>query len=381
MMKKIKKTKAFTLIELMVSIFLTITVIASFYKLYEASLKTERTSSIRVSVNLLGEQILDAIASSMRLIGLNGEVGDLQTEDTAFGILRGTPVGGKGTESVSFSYVSPYGSPITKLQEAAGGTYPGCTFKLFNSAAFHSDISRLYIHNQQGVYVTKKVKPVSDASYSGNNVSVEVESFYTSTDNSKWGWIDNDKMPDGTSKTCAQRFPAGTLITGEDFLYTLTYQNQNELKLAYKALDANGSPTGAEKTVIDFVYDNSANQTFQIPFFVLEFLLDKTGDDEAGQWVTTFSAADRNDIVAVRFGFVILSLKDRVTVKDAASASLIDENLGDKKLRYCIFEDGTGKCYPQSGNSINPNYTVSVFRRVVYLANFRMLKDQLNNTH
>lgn len=371
-MKKIKKTKAFTLIELMVSIFLTITVIASFYKLYEASLKTERTSAIRVSVNLLGEQILEAIASSMRLIGLNGEVGDLQTEDTAFGILRGTPVGGKGTDNVSFSYVSPYGSPITKLQEAATGTYPACKFKLFNSAAFRSDISRLYIHNQQGIYVTKAIN--GDLEYSGSNVSVEVESFYTSTDNSKWGWTDNDKMPDGTSKTCAQRFPAGTLITGEDFLYTLTYQNQNELKLAYKALDANGSPTGAEKPVIDFVYDSSANQTFQIPFFVLEFLLDKTGDDEAGTWVTTFSAADRNDIVAVRFGFVILSLKDRVTVKDAASAPSIDN-------KYCIFDDNPSKCYPSGEDSLNPNYTVSVFRRVVYLANFRMLKDQLNNTH
>ncbi|MBR4489167.1 hypothetical protein IKP13_00850, partial [bacterium] len=71
---KIEKNRAFTIIELMVSIFLTITVIASFYKLYEASLKTERTSSIRVSVNLLGEQIMDTLANSMRLIGLNGEI-------------------------------------------------------------------------------------------------------------------------------------------------------------------------------------------------------------------------------------------------------------------------------------------------------------------
>ena len=139
-MKTIEKTKAFTIIELMVSIFLTITVIASFYKLYEASLKTERTASIRVSVNLLGEQILDTISDSVRLIGLNGEIGDIQTTDSTIGILR-TLNGGVGSaanssSSIVFSYVSPYGSPITKLQTAASGDFPGCTFTLFNSAAF-----------------------------------------------------------------------------------------------------------------------------------------------------------------------------------------------------------------------------------------------------
>ena len=63
-MIKCRKTRAFTILELMVSIFITITIIASFYKLYDSSLKTERSSSVRVSVNLLGEQILDTVAES-----------------------------------------------------------------------------------------------------------------------------------------------------------------------------------------------------------------------------------------------------------------------------------------------------------------------------
>ncbi len=350
-MMKIEKNRAFTIIELMVSIFLTITVIASFYKLYEASLKTERTSSIRVSVNLLGEQIMDTLANSMRLIGLNGEIGDLQTSDTAFGILRGTPRGGLGKDHVSFTYLSPYGSPVSKLQEDASGTYPACTFKIFNSAAFHANISKLYIHNQQGIYVTKQI---GAPSYSGNNAIVTVESF-----DKEWSADDG--------KTCKQRFPAGTLVSGEDFYYALTYTYPKSLKLTYKELDSSGNPTGAENELINFEYDNKANQTFQIPFFVLEFLKESIeGDVESRTWVTTFSAEERNDIVAVRFGFVLLSLKDRVTAKDVNAAPSMSN-------KYCIFNKNTNNCYELT----NPNYTASVFQRVVYLANFRMLEDQV----
>lgn len=351
---KIEKTKAFTIIELMVSIFITITVVASFYKLYEASLKTERTASIRVSVNLLGEQILDTIANSMRQIGLNGEIGDLQTEDTDFGVFRGTPKGGTGKSDVSFSYLSPYGSPITKLQENASGTYPECTFKLFNSAAFHKNISKLYIHNQQGVYVTRQITPISDASYSGSNINITSQSF-----DREWSADDG--------KTCAQRFPAGTLVIGEDFLYDLEYKYPKTLTLKYKALDADGKPTGSYIELINFEYDSKANQTFQIPFFVLEFLKESIdGDVESRTWVTTFAANERNDITAVRFGFVILSLKDRVTAKDAGAAPAMSN-------KYCIFNNNASNCYELT----NPNYTASVFNRVVYLANFRMLKDQV----
>ena len=359
---KIEKTKAFTIIELMVSIFITITVIASFYKLYEASLKTERTASIRVSVNLLGEQILDTIADSMRLIGLNGEVGDLQTTDPAFGILRGTPAGGTGKSHVSFTYISPYGSPITKLQEAADGTFPVCTFKIFNSAAFHKNITKLYIHNQQGVYVTKKIGAPSP---SGNNIIVTSENFFNPTDDGdKWNWMNADE-----DKNCAKRFPAGTLVSGEDFFYSLTYTYPNTLTLTYKVLDASGNPTGAENPVIDFEYDSDKDsETFQIPFFVLEFLKESIdGDAESRTWVTTFSTDDRNDIIAVRFGFVVLSRKDRVTAKDSSVTTDMPKN------KYCVFNDNTNNCYELT----NPNYTASVFHRVVYLANFRLLKDQV----
>ncbi|MBO4712180.1 hypothetical protein J5681_09760 [bacterium] len=358
---KIEKTKAFTIIELMVSIFLTITVIASFYKLYESSLKTERTASIRVSVNLLGEQILDTIADSMRLIGLNSEVGDLQTTDTAFGILRGTPSGGTGTEHVSFNYISPYGSPITKLQESASGTYPACTFKLFNSAAFHSNITKLYIHNQQGVYVTKKI---GAPTYSGNNAILVSESFYNPTDDGdKWNWMSADD-----NKTCAQRFPAGTLVSGEDFFYSLTYIHPKTLTLTYRALNAEGTPTGATNELINFEYAGNANQTFQIPLFVLEFLKEVYNDDvEERTWVTTFTPEERNNIVAVRFGFVLLSLKERVTAEDAGAAPTMS-NL------YCVFTDNVNNCYELT----DLKYTASVFNRVVYLANFRLLKDQVN---
>lgn len=373
---KTEKTRAFTIIELMVSIFLTITVIASFYKLYEASLKTERSASIRVSVNLLGEQILDTIADSMRLIGLNGEIGDLQTTDSELGILR-TLNGGVATSTnnnaISFSYISPYGSPITKLQTAATGDFPGCTFTLFNSAAYHSNITKLYIHNQQGVYMIKKI---TSTEYSGNNVIVKTdgdEGFYTAADDSRWSWMSAD---DG--KTCARRFPAGTLVSGEDFYYNLTYTYPN-LKLISRPLEKTGKPGLAETTLIDFEYDsnNKGNQTFQIPLFVLEFLKESKQTDEetnveteTREWISQVNYATdptvRNNITAVRFGFVVLSLKDRVTAKDASAAP-------EMSNEYCVFKDSTNYCYKLT----DPKYTASVFQRVVYLANYRMLKDQV----
>lgn len=368
------KLIAFTLIELMVSIFITITIIASFYKLYNASAKTERSTSIRVSVNLLGEQILDTISESMRLIGLNGSTGSDLSNDTT-GILRGVLTGGWGTTDVSFSYVSPYGSPITKLADKATGTYPTCSFKLFNSAAFHSDINRLYVHNQDGVFVFSMADG-SEPSYDNNSVTLTAGGALRSA----------VSVSSGTS--CSDLFPAGSLVTGSDFIFNLTYTYPKTLLLSYTSMNADGTALGTAKNLINSNYDSASanNQSFQIPYFVLEFLrLYKNGDVEVREWVKTVDNAhsseegteirEKSDVVAVRFGFVVLSLKDRVTAEDSSSATTMTNE-------YCIFdensEDKQGKCYNSSIDArVNdPKYTVSVFRRVVYLANYRLLNDQ-----
>lgn len=358
-MIKCRKIKAFTILELMVSIFVTITVIASFYKLYEASLKTERTSSIRVSVNLLGEQMLDTIAESMRMIGLNSQKGDLDVTDPDFGIFRqATLAGSVGLSSVSLKYVSPYGSPVTKVssQPVVDSTFPdGCkSLQLFNSAAFHNNVKKFYFHTQYGIISTNNNSTVA---LGDNAITVTVNDFET--------------VPAGVSgKNCKDLFPAGTLVTGEDFIYTLNYSKAagtgstaNSLTLSYT--DMNGNDLGK---LIDFKYNpEGTNNIYSMPHFVMEFLRER---EESGvitrTWVSSVAFADISEIIAVRFGFVVLSRKERV-YQGSNSPS------GDDLPEYCIFDEKTkgGTCYTLP----SLNYTASVFRRVVYLANFRLLKD------
>lgn len=188
-MKKSYSSKAFTLIELMVSIFITITIIASFYKLYNASVKTERSASIRVAVNLMGEQMIDTIAETVRLIGLNSSEVDFLGDSTA-GLLPNIILSAKENELVFFS---PFGSPITKVKGATGN-FPSCTFTLFNSAAFHSGVTKLYFHNQDGVF---KTSAMSAPSPSGDEVTV------TAT------------FDASGSGLCKDIFPNGSLVTGD----------------------------------------------------------------------------------------------------------------------------------------------------------------------
>lgn len=359
-MKKYCSSKGFTIIELMVSIFITMTIIASFYKLYDASVKTERSSSIRVAVNLMGEQILDTVSESLRLIGLNSVKEDF------------TGVNNEGKSLIiheageqKLEYLSPFGSPITKVKGCSGGdegadcgTYPTCTFLLFNSAAFYSGVDKLYFHNQDGFFKTSSVS-LNDYSENG----VKVTATFASSDN------------DGTS--CRDFFPVGSLVTGEDFVFTLEYgssSDANALQLSY-VKESNSSVGG---TLINFSYDpNNENNYYSMPKFVLEYLVETC--DGAGtcvtNWITPKGGAVLSDsqvksIIAVRFGFVLLSRKERVYRGEETPSGL---------PKYCIFNDTntTDDYYCYTLPSLN--YTASVFRRVVYLSNYRFLKDQAGN--
>ena len=213
MMNKNGNLKAFTIIELMVSIFSTMIVIASFFKLYDISAKAERSSSIRVSVNLLGEQILDTIADSVRFIGLNSKVSDLDGYvtgvNTAETVIR---TAGQST----FKYLSPYGGPITKLaQDAEGTSYPNCKFTIYNSAAITNNINSFYLHTQDGVFETARQDEGAgyNINYGDYTADFTVSDFESEA---KSGL-------DGTP--CKDVFPAGTLISGTDRLFSLKYNN------------------------------------------------------------------------------------------------------------------------------------------------------------
>ena len=371
-MIKCRKIKAFTILELMVSIFITVTIVASFYKLYEASLKTERSSSIRVSVNLLGEQILDTVAESIRMIGLNSQKGDLTTTDYTSGIFRQSTLGLEGSGSIQLKYVSPYGSPVTKIASQPpteeSSTFPdsdSCKImSLFNSAAFHNKVKKLYFHTQYGIVVTDANTTVSIGE---STIGVAVNSFST--------------IPSGASgKACKDVLPAGTLVTGEDFIYTLSYNNSstnnngtltetNSLTLTATDMDEKNPIDNSSNPlkVINFNYGGSSgNKEYSMPRFILQFLREKEENGTIKRtWVSSVAFSDIDEIIAVRFGFVILSKKERAYQGNDSPSGSNNDDLP----KYCIFDENP--CYELP----SLNYTASVFRRVVYLSNLRLLKD------
>ena len=383
MIKKCLKSDGFTILELMVSIFITITIIASFYKLYEASLKTERSSSIRVSVNLLGEQMLDAVAESIRMIGLNSQKSDLDasySDTTGTGtslkgiFLQQTLTGIVGTAgTATLKYLSPYGSPITKVSNipTVGSNFPdGCkTVKLFNSAAFHKNVKQFNFHTQYGILTASAASAEDGGENPSDAPSVVIRDNEIELQN-----LNFVTVPSGTSgKSCNDVLPAGTLVTGEDFIYTLKYtktaggegsESSNSLVLSYANKD---TPTTVAGTLINFQYNPSGNNNiYSMPHFVLQFLREKKNADNTftRTWVTSVNFADLAEVIAVRFGFVILSKKERIYQGDGSPTGT-----GTALPKYCIFDETD--CYELP----NLNYTASVFRRVVYLANFRLLKD------
>ena len=366
-MKKCFLPKAFTMIELMVSIFITITIIASFYKLYNASIRHERSSSIRVAVNLMGEQMLDTIAESIRLIGLNSSKGDFELDISTIGETDSSGIIVKAAEQ-EFVYHSPFGSPITKVKSVSGDTFPNCTFTLFNSAAFYTPETgepiKLYFHNQDGLFATTMP---GDPVYADGGVKLVTTSF------------------EGTSysgQACKDVFPVGSLVSGEDNCYRLKYTasgNSNWLTLSYKPLSEGCNDAGSKK-MVNFSYNSSqTNNYYSMPKFVLEYLVetctfktDGSIDDCVRNWTTPKSGnlltnENAKGIIAVRFGFVLLSKKERVQGGSGSQSGL---------PTYCIFEDSNDTdnyyCYPLT----NLNYTASVFRRVIYLSNYRYLIDQ-----
>ena len=349
-MNKLKRNQAFTLVELMVSIFVTISVIASFYKLYEISGKTERSTTVRVSVDLLGNQILNTIEETLRFIGINSQKGDFEvTIDSDNGILR-TMVSSES--STTFEYVSVYGSPITKLNRGfedssvtvdEGETSEACSgvehIQSVSAPESDNDTNTYFYHTQYGVLQGTRTG------------------------------LSREKLPTGLSgKLCKDILPAGTLVSGKSSLFKLYYgqfgDNKQVLNLSYDEIDDTGVAQGAAQDLIRFEYekgennnDNSQN-VYSIPKFVTEFL---TEVEESGvkkrQWLSSVIGGDsgkRQNVIAVRFGFIILSKKKRLDIEENS-----ENTQGMPK--YCIFETSEDSCYSLQ----NPNYTASVFKRTV----------------
>ena len=348
----------FTIIELMVSIFITVIVTASFYKLYVMATRSERSSSIRVSVNLLGEQMLDTISESVRFIGLNSDLNDFknyndETNTNTSGILR-------QTSQYTFKYLSPYSGPVTKLKQPAGGTYPKCSFTIYNSAAFNNKITSFFLHNQDGIYETKQM-PIGggyDVSYGDYTATFNLESDDA--------FIREPKS--GISGECKDIFPAGTLISGTDRLFTLKYDNSSgSIYLYSQDLRVPAGDDATDKVdLINFTPNYGAAQTYRMPVFRMQYLTETPAgtDGFERQWRKSVDWSLRKNIIAVRFGFIMLSQRDRNKVSLPNTV----------KNTYCIFGDGDNDdCLP-----VDAKYTAYVFKREIYLSNHRLLKDSAN---
>jgi type II secretory pathway pseudopilin PulG len=355
--------KGFTIIELMVGIFVTIMALGTFFKLYTNSIRSEKSASSRISALTLGDHIIETLASHIRLIGLgNGYVEDGSGEwdpSTVISVFDG----GDGIDDVQFRFISPFGGPIAKLvsEGEENGGAGKCTFQITQSAAifantdgsFPSDTVKLFA--KQGIFTgTLTSLPTSD-----NKIN-----------------IDNIKDVDGNALAagnCAT-FPLSTLLTGNDFDYEITYtrdynggNDKDGLETSITLIDYTTDPSG--RTVYSFQSDEDSS--LQIPRFSLQFLREyDDGSSLRRQWVSTLANnTELSEIKAVRIGMVIVTNQDRIKPKDGAAIKTIQE-VTSKQAYYCPFVEDSDECYELT----NPNRNAYVFRRVIHLRNFDYLK-------
>ena len=334
-------SKGFTVIELMVSIFVAVIALGTFFKLYTNAIKNERSTNLRTSVAHVGDQIAESLSAPLRLIGLNNDFSDYSTGD----VILDTN-GGSGTDAVSFRFRSPYGGPITKLKEAATGTAPSCDFTLLGTGAFYTGISKIQLLSVDGIY------------------SVTGFTFDPSLNTVNGGsLVDSDGVPYGGD--CTVDFPEGTLVTGGNNEYLFTYINGG----ANTIVRLSNITTG--ENIVDF--DNDADSPFSVPYFVLQFMreYDSGGGILAREWLSDIDEVANPTVVqqikAIRFGFVMLSTKERTRKKDSGAGLATTVN-------YCPFEN---MCY--SHNDLNK--TAYVFRRVVHVKNFDYLQRNSDITY
>jgi len=340
---KTLKPTGFTIIELMVSIFVTLIALGTFFKLYTNSVKSERSINLRTSVAHIGDQIAESISAPIRLLGLNNVFNDWST-----GVVIVATNGGSGTDSVSFRFFSPYGGPITKLSLDPIGNAPSCPLYVYNSASIDTGINSLQLMSSHGVYTATGV---TYSVLGGKNTFTPSAIL----------------EPDGVTPytgACIDLFPKGTLVTGRNNEYLLTYINGG----ANTIVRLQNVTTG--ERIVDF--DNNANSSYKVPFFVFQFQREYiVGGLMRREWVSEIDGMANPDYVkeikAIRFGFVMLSMKDR-TNKKVATAGLATT------ISFCPFE---GMCY--SHNDLNK--TAYVFRRLIHIKNFDYLQRNSGVTY
>ena len=334
-MSKLSGKKGFTIIELLITIAVTIIVLGSFFRLYTSSVRNDRSTAIRASANVFGEQLADVMARSIRLIGLNVEYS--QFDNNPEQIFISTVGSSDGVDGVNFQYVSPFGGPVTKLSSDTAGTAPQCDgFTMKMSPSFDSAFDRIRLVTRNGVFSVDVT-----LSFSGETVIASPASNII------------DGNANNFDGDCTVSFPEGTLVTGEDSTFIIRHQ-------------VSGSDSEFEFSdggTISYEID-SQKSNYSIPFFVLQFLreYEPVGEALVRNWTEgSFTDEESKYIKGVRFGFVLVSDSElRLRAEQDTSFN----------VKYCPFEDEN--CYEHTDR----NRVAYMFRRTVHIRNYDYLESR-----
>jgi hypothetical protein len=158
---------------------------------------------------------------------------------------------------------------------------------------------------------------------------------------------------------CSDVFPVGTLLTGPNNEYILTYVfGGANTHLKFERI----LPSGTHQVQIDF--SSLKNPAYQMPYFVLQFLREyDNGTEVVREWISEIDETGAPDelkqIKAIRIGFVLLSDIQRVTKKGSGADPTISSD-------YCPFDN---MCYTLD----DFNKSAYVFRKTIHIRNFDYL--------
>ncbi len=345
-MDRRKGPQGFTLIELMIAIGLTLFVVGTYLRFFGHTARYEANNTLKTAAMLKGEYIADTLENAIRLIGLSNTSLDFRTGAiiaSANGAAVSVTNGGYLTDIVYFTFISPWGGPVTSTKGTPLGVAPNCTL-------FPSNLNSILSGNQSFNIITRDGKYVATASI----------------DPDDQGQIPFLSLTPSVSGSCASLFPAeGTIITGPNRQYSLTYLN-GMISLSYTI-----PPDTTTFSVFSYPQE-------EIPFFTLQFLTEtvalngtitrawtnEVSDCSWGTYPADPPYPVCSTIKAIRFGFVVTARSDRV------------ESTGTNAFSYCFFQDSTGNdvCYSAAPNT---GKRYAAFSRVVHLRNYDYLKQHL----
>ncbi|MCK5807709.1 hypothetical protein KAH37_01860 [bacterium] len=332
-MQKKRTPKAFTLIELMLGIVLSVMVLATFFRFFAHVNTAEKNNNYKSSNLARGASSLQIFADATRLIGLTTT--NLEFVSAAPRIIQETLGTTDGNDNVVFTFNSVFGGPITKILDEP----TSCTLRIERTAAIASNpLTSLRIATKDDVY------------YVG------------------YGWINSDRVSITTKRAsnganvsapCQALFKKGDLVTGPNYFYRLTWVKNANLKFQriFQPVPFSFDPTTTFGAGREVLLDIPAGQ---VKLVILQFLTqDTTTLEEIWENGLAYTIDDYRDIKAVRIAVVLLPR----TSKDLKGAS----STGPSQT-ICPFSD-LG-CVTLNDLSRPP----IVFKKVIYLKNLDYAK-------